>query len=355
VTSIKRQLSGGRRQAGRRGPREGTVRIGGSLAIPAVLRSLGADPAEVLGEVGVDLKLFDDPDNLIGFAARSKLVSHCVARTGCGHFGLLVGQQGGLHSFGLVGFLVKFSPDVESALRSYERYLHLHVRGAALNLEVNGDSALLCFDIYQPNIEAVGQIVDGALATAFNVMRNLCGPGWNPTEVRFAHRRPEDLGPFRQLFGPPLRFDAERNSLAFSADWLSRPVPNADPEMRRLLQKQIDALEARHGDGFPEQVRSVLRSALLTHDAGADRVAALFSMHSRTLSRRLHAFGTSFQELVDEGRFEIARQMLDDSDMGVARIADLLSYADASAFTRAFRRWSGTTPALWRARTARTG
>jgi AraC-like DNA-binding protein len=73
-------------------------------------------------------------------------------------------------------------------------------------------------------------------------------------------------------------------------------------------------------------------------------------MHSRTLNRRLNAFGTSFQALVDAGRFEIARQMLADSAMEVTQIAASLDYADASAFTRAFRRWSGTTPAVWRAK-----
>ena len=78
-------------------------------------------------------------------------------------------------------------------------------------------------------------------------------------------------------------------------------------------------------------------------------------MHSRTLSRRLHASGTSFQELVDEGRFEIARQTLEDSVMPVRQIAAMLDYADASAFTRAFRRWSDTTPAQWRATRDRTG
>ena len=73
------------------------------------------------------------------------------------------------------------------------------------------------------------------------------------------------------------------------------------------------------------------------------------SMHSRTLSRRLNDFDTGFQELVDEGRFEIARQLLANTALDVRQIAASLDYADASAFTRAFRRWSGTTPAVWRA------
>jgi AraC-like DNA-binding protein len=73
-------------------------------------------------------------------------------------------------------------------------------------------------------------------------------------------------------------------------------------------------------------------------------------MHGRTLSRRLRAYGTSFRELADEVRFEIARQMLENTELEVAEIAITLDYADASAFTRAFRRWSDTTPARWRER-----
>ena len=179
-------------------------------------------------------------------------------------------------------------------------------------------------------------------------MRELCGPEWKPVEVRFAHRKPEDVGPYRRFFHAPLRFDAEQNALAFSADWLEHRMPSVDPGLRRLLQKQIEALEVRHGDDFAEQVRSVLRTALVTGQGKADQVAALFSMHSRTLNRRLNAAGSGFQQLMDEGRFEIARQMLEHSAMEVSQIASLLDYADASAFTRAFRRWSGTTPARWR-------
>lgn len=272
-----------------------------------------------------------------------------MASTGCLHFGLLVGEQAGLHSFGLVGLLAKYSPDAGTALRSLVRYFHLHNRGAAADLAVDGDRATLGFGAYQPQVEAADQIGDGAVAAMLNIVRGLCGPDWAPVEARFAHRRPDDVEPYRRLFGAPLRFDAERYGLAFATRWLSRPLPDVDPELLRLLQQQVDALESRHGEDFPAQVRSVLRSALLTDAAGAESVAALFSMHSRTLNRHLNAFGTGFRQLVDEGRFEIARQMLEDSSTDVRLIADMLGYADASAFTRAFRRWSNSTPARWRA------
>jgi AraC-like DNA-binding protein len=349
VKSTQPHSAGGRRRTVRHAPEEATVRIGPALAIPGVLRRLGADPAKVLAEAGVDIALFDDPENLISYAARGRLLSHCVAATGCRHFGLLLCQHGGLHTLGLVGLLVKYSPDVGTALRNLVRHFHLHARGAALDLAVDRDRVTFGFGVYQPQVEAIDQVGDGAVATMFNVMRALCGSDWTPVEVRFAHRKPQDVGPYQRLFRAPLRFDAEQYGLVFTPDWLARRLPEADPELRRLLQKEIDVLEARHGDEFPEQVRSVLRTALVTDHGKADQVAALFSMHSRTLNRHLNDFGTSFRQLVDEVRFAIARQMLEDSAMDVGQISELLDYADASAFTRAFRRWSGTTPARWRA------
>ena len=327
---------------------ESTVRIGTIMALPAALRSLGANPVELLAEAGFDFTLLDNPDNRISYVARNHLFAHCVARTGCQHLGLLVGQQTGLDSLGMAGLLAKYSPDVGTALRNLVRCLHLHVRGAVTSLETDGDTASLSYEIYQPGVQATTQIGDGALAIMYNIFRTLCGPDWKPAEVQFAHRKPDNIGPFRQFFRSPLRFDTERNAVVFAAEWLDLRLPEIDPELRRLLQQQIDVLEIRYGDDLPGQVRSVLRTALLTGHARSDQVAALFSIHSRTLSRRLKDFGTSFQELLDEGRFEIARQLLEDTRLEVSQIAVTLDYADASAFTRAFRRWSGTTPAQWR-------
>jgi AraC-like DNA-binding protein len=337
------------RKSARRWSRDAAVRTSASAAIPALLRTLGANPAGVLAGAGVDPAVFDDPDNVIPLASLGRLMKHCVAATGCQHFGLLVGQQSGLQRLGLVGLVVRYSPDVGTALSKLGSYMHLHNGGAIATVLAAGDATILSFDIHQPDVEAVEQMVDGAIAALFNAMRSLCGGEWQPIEVRFAHRRPDDVGPFRRFFRAPLHFDAEQTSVVFSSHWLDHRLAGADVELQQLLQQQIDALEARHGDEFPAQVRSVLRTGLLTGHGSAVQVAALFSIHSRTLRRRLGQFGTSFKALVDESRFDISRQMLRNTALDISQIAGSLDYADASAFTRAFRRWSGTTPAAWRA------
>jgi AraC-like DNA-binding protein len=326
----------------------GMVRVGPVLAIPEILEELGADPATLLAEIGLELGLFDDPDNLIGFRARSQLIAHCIARTGCDHFGLLIGQRASLRSFGLVGLFAQSSPDVGTALGKFVRHFHLHAGGASISVRAEGDTAIFSYDIDEPRTPATDQVGDGAVAIMYNVMREFCGPGWEPQEARFAHRVPEDIWPFRSHFRAPLCFDAEQYALAFPARWLRHGLPETGPELHRLLRKEIDALEARYGADFRAQVRSVLRTAILTGHASEDQVASMFSIHSRTLNRRLHQCGTGFRELIEESRFELARQLLRDTALDVSQIAEMLDYAEASTFTRAFRRWSGSTPSAWR-------
>jgi AraC-like DNA-binding protein len=348
IKSDNTPFSGPRRSPARRSVGDTMLRIGATIGLPAVLQGLGADPAQLLAEVGLERSLFDNPDNLLSFSARGRLLEHCVARTGCEHLGLLVGQRASLQSLGLAGSLVKYSPDVGTALRSLVRFFHHHTRGAKATLTVDGQLAYFGYQIVQPGTKGTDQVGDGALAAMLNIMQSLCGPGWKPTQVTLAHRKPDNVEPFREFFRAPLLFDAEQNALVFLAEWLTYRLPVDDPELRRQLTEQIKTLEARHRDSFPEQVRSVLRTALLTDRADADHIASLFSIHRRTLNRRLNEDGISFKDLVEEQRYEIARQSLLDTDLQVGDIAALLGYADASAFTRAFRRWSGAAPAQWR-------
>ena len=325
-----------------------TLRVGGAAAILPVLKSFGIDQAEVLIESGIDPKLFEDPGNLITYAARDRLFKYCVARTGCQHFGLLVGQRMNLNSLGLVGLLMKTSPTTGMALRSLVNFLHIHSQGAVTTLREDDELAILTYDALEADLQASDQTGAGAVAMMLNIMRTLCGQEFRPVEASFAHRQPADIEPFRKFFRVPIYFDAEHFALVFSRHWLdTRPV-GADKELQRLLQKQIDAINVKHSLEFPEQVRNVLRSALITGHATEKQIAALFSITPRTLIRQLDKFDTSFHELVDGCRFEIARQMLKNTTMNVSQISTSLGYSRSSAFIRAFRRWSGSTPAQWR-------
>jgi AraC-like DNA-binding protein len=229
--------------------------------------------------------------------------------------------------------------------------MHLHVRGATTALTEDSELAVFEYQIYQKGALGNDQLGDGAVAVEFNILRELCGNDWAPAEVRFAHSKPKDLAPFRRIFAAPLQFDSGHYAVVFSKDWLSRRVSESNPALLELLQREVERFEAKEKDNFVEQARTLLRTTLVSGHGSASQVAELLSMNRRTLNRRLSMYGTNFRELVDEISFEIARQLLEDSKMEIIQIAILLGYSNASAFTRAFRRWSKTTPAMWRAKT----
>ena len=329
--------------------RDGQVRVGPLVGVPRLLSGLGRDPATVIRAAGVDPRLLDDPEGHIDFAVMGRVLAHCAASTGCPHFGLLLGQRFGLADLGLVGLLVQQSPDVEQALRNLVRHLPVHDRGAVATLVVEGDRAVLGYAIYQPGVEGVRQIYDLAAAIGRNVLRTLCGPYWRPIEVRLPHRRPAPIAPFDRFFQAPVRFDAERAALVFTAASLRQPLRGADRVLHALLEARIGALEAPAGGDIGTRVRGVLRDLLLGGRGSLEETAQAFAIHPRTLNRRLRERGLTFRGLLDESRYDMARQLLRETELTAVAIAAVLDYAEAPVFTRAFRRWSGTTPTAWRA------
>lgn len=120
--------------------------------------------------------------------------------------------------------------------------------------------------------------------------------------------------------------------------------------MEEPSTRSADGSHSANGAGpLTEDLRRVLRIELLKDTCHATTVAHLFSMHRRTLSRHLRTEGYAFRQVANEVRFEIACELLQNTDMELSQIAAVLHYSEPSAFTRAFRRWSGQAPSTWRA------
>ena len=117
----------------------------------------------------------------------------------------------------------------------------------------------------------------------------------------------------------------------------------------------IREAEASEGTSFAEQVRVVLHQLILSGTASSDHVARLFAIHERTLRRRLRSEETNLQLLVNEARFELAQQLLQNTSLSIAEIAVALQYRDPNAFSRAFRRWAQVSPTQWRAASTARG
>ncbi len=327
---------------------DGTMRVAPALALVRVLGDLGHDHAAVLAAAGWPPGLLNNPENLAPFTAFGRLLAVAAMQTGCEHLGLLVGQAAGPSAIGAIGFAARHAPDVRSALELLRCHLVRHNSGAVVTQTVMGNVAMVGYRIYHSEMPGGPHITVGALVVAFQLMKLLCGPQWEPLETSFALHWPGDLRPYHTQFGEAVRFEAEESALSFSAEWLDSKIVGADPELQRVLLRMIGGGEAPQVHSLHTDIRGVLAGMIGNGDVHQDAVARMFGLSSRTLHRRLAALGTSFQALHDEVRCEIACRLLNSTKLPVSQVALMLGYSEASAFTRSFTRRMGCGPATWR-------
>jgi AraC-like DNA-binding protein len=324
-------------------------RVGAMQIGPRLMREMGVDPTPALAAAGLHESAFDQPDNSIPYAAFGRFVHGAAQHTGCEHFGLLLGQAWTLEHLGLMGRLMRHAATMRQALHDLCVHHHLNSQGGVVFLRDHGAVTEIGYLIYHRGIVGARQIYDGVAAAQVVIMRDLCGPGWVPTEVLLAHAAPADVSPYRALFRCPVRFNAKLSALRFSSEWLERPVAGADAAERRRLQAQAKAMARPE---LVDRLRRSLRVQLVNRVASGDAVAELLAMHHRTLNRRLQALGTTFREVLEDVRYEAASQLLGSTELPLEEIADALGYAGVSPFTRAFRRRTGMPPGQWRRQAA---
>jgi AraC-like DNA-binding protein len=321
--------------------------VGVLREVPRVLRALGADPESVFQVVGLNLHILDNPENEISFVAMGQLLDACVEATRCEHFGLMAGQGSHVPSLGVVGQLMQTAPTLEFALWDLVLNQARNVDGAVCYLRQMGELSALCYAIYQPNTPAIDQIYDRVMALAYNSIQELAG--CVAVEVTFCHAEPRDMRPFRRFFGVPLTFDAEESAVVFPSQALSLPVCTGCAERRSYLQDLVRTHSALSDPEITSQVIRLLRPRVISGRPTLGEVAGYFSLHPRALLRKLKERGTTFRDLLNETRFEVACQLLRSTRLSITQIGMAFGYADTAVFTRAFERWSGLAPSEWRA------
>jgi len=329
----------------------GDVRVGPLMPIPALLTEHGVDPAALLERAGLDPDLFDDPENRVSFAALGELLEACVEVTGCPHFGLLIGKRFRMDALGALGQLLRNAATVRDALRMAALHLQIHDRGAvSLSVDFGDGQTALGYALFAGQTPAAEQILDGAIAMQYLLLRDLCGRSWTPRMIRLSHSRPAKPAPLRQFFGAPVEFDAPLSAFVFESRWLDHPIDGADPEAFAAITRAIEAVPSPPMSSFAGQVRRSLQAMIFAGAASTANIARLFDLHERTLRRRLREEGATVRGLVSEVRRELAHHLLRDTGLPITEVAAILRYSDVTVFSRAFRGWSKASPHEWRAR-----
>src|SRR5947207_566626 len=340
--------SGQTRQANRLGTKAAdawTQRVGGYAKLEMLLRQLGAETGTILVDAGLSDDALDQAENRIPYVALGRLLLASANRTRCAHLGLLAGCMWRLSDLGAVGVRARTCATVGDALRVLTQQQHLDSEGSVTYLIEHREVVDFGYAIYHPDVYGTNQIFDSVLAGTFNYLRALCGVGWAPSEVLVPHADPITVAPYRDLFGVTPRFNSEVCAIRFPVYWMDRPIANIEP--RQVRDAEVTAETTKLEDPVQEVSRA-LRVLLLEGKTSGDEVAQALAIHRRTLNRRLKDHGTTFQRVLDEVRFSVARQFLATSEICLDDVAASLGYAAVNSFIRTFHRWAGTAPGRWR-------
>jgi AraC-like DNA-binding protein len=318
--------------------------------LPSLLKDLGLDLGALLDDADLPASLFDDRDTLLTYPELARLLLAGERHSGCDYFGMLIGQRSRLADMGLAGQAARCEATGGAGLRAFIDHFNLHDTAATVTLQESGDYAQFGYAIIEPGLTDTRHFQLGGVTISVNILQDLFGPGWRPVEVRFASRSPSNLRPFRAFFRAPIRFDADESAVVFERRWLQQPLAPVSEKLRREVQRGVRAQRAQMLVDFASTVRRVLRKQLLVGCFSMSDVAAMLSMHRRTLDRHLQRCGVTYGELLESVREDVARHLLHDTHLPIHQIAESVRFSSPASFATAFRRRTGMTPSEYRAR-----
>lgn len=325
-----------------------TIPVDYVRALPDVAQELGLDFDALLAEAGVEPAQFADRSNRITCAQLERLFLACERRSGCDSVGARVGQRTGLASLGLAGGAAACAATAGEGLRVLAEHISLHDETAMASLLADGNAATFTYRIIEHGLADPRQFDFVGMAIANNILRELFGPEWRPLVVRFAGARPEREADIEAIFSAPLEFSVDASALLFDRHWLDRALPAMDQGRRAEVAGQLQQQRTAMLADLPAALRRIMRKRLFVDDFSMDDVAAQLSMHRRTLDRHLQRYGTTYSELLESVRDDIARQLLRETGFSVQRVAASVRFSSAANFATAFRRRAGMTPTEFR-------
>ena len=327
------------------------VSVGLTRALLEALRQGGVlHPEQLLEEIGVDPELLQRPENRISFEQQQALWQRAVAISGADDFGLQFARAIQPASFGLVGYMVMNCSTIDACLDLIVEYQFLAGQGGRfLRCDSAGFEALE-YQAVNPGDEITEHRVVAMFASNVSFGRWLAGDAYTLQRVELCALPGEDPEPFREFFACPVVHGCAANRLYFSPATLALPVTHASEELLRLLTERADRLLASLslGPGVAAQVAALLASQLDQSLPARDAIASQMGMSERTLQRRLQEEGSSYQQLLDQTRHQLALELLRNPDITLTEVAVRLGFAEPSAFYRAFRKWQGVTPGEYR-------
>lgn len=312
---------------------------GTDVDAPALLRSVGLDPDAA-----------PDPKVMIPDTAYYDMLERIGMQTDATQLPLKTGASMRCDDYGALGLAWKAAPTLLGSYSRVVRFARLWT--SVVEYELQRCERGTWFVLHRTGPRRLGMRLsnEATLASAVSISRQVCPVPFAPLEVQIRHPAPATVQHHEAYFGCPVRFDAPRDALLLSIRSLAEPNLLGDEGITRFL---LAHLESELGEiGAEETLESLTKDAIARSlSEGLPKmtdIALGLGMSARSFHRRLSEHGLSFQVLTETTRRELAEGLLRDDRYSLAEVAFLTGFSEQSAFTRAFKRWVGDTPARYR-------
>jgi len=313
------------------------------------LESYGLDPDELFRRVGLDPDKLYDPNARYRDADLYKLWTLAVRTTKDSCIGLRVASFWHPSAAHALGYAWLASATLNDALKRTVRYFRMMSDKEKLTLDESGDELRLVVENPAADYPTVAEDIDASFAVLIDLCRMCHGDAFSPSRVTMRRPEPADPAPFRAHFRAPIQFAGNEDSVCFDKSDAREALPTANAEVARANEKVVQDYLARFDrSSVAMQVRARLTEQLSSGDTTQDTVADSLHMSLRSLQRRLKHEGTSYKELLEETRRELAAHYMAESHRSINEITYLLGFSEPSNFSRAFRRWTGKSPSSYR-------
>ena len=332
-------------------PQSGTVLTVSSRALIGACHRLGVDTDTLLRSVGVSRATLEDPDARLEASKVGALWSKAYELSGDPVLSLHAAEACPLGAYKVIDFMASNAATVAEAFRYSARYFPIINTAVRLPIDESGDPVTVDV-VDESGPTGVSRPYAEYCFAAFVLhCRAATGVSFPLRRVTFVHRTPPDIREHERVFGCPVRFEAEHNRLSIDREAWETRAAGSQPGVLQVLTEHADHLLEKlpRGPDLVERTRRAIGERLRGGDSSLEGVARELATSARSLQRHLRDLGYSYQALADEVRAATARLYLEQPDVAIAEVAYLLGFSDQSTFNRAFKRWTGSSPARSRA------
>jgi len=317
--------------------------------IAEMLTAEGLDARALLVAAGIDPTSLEEPGARLPTEKISRLWELAVERSGNPALGLAQHQIVRPASFDVVGYTMMSCANLRAAFERLVRYLLILSDALTMTISDERGRYRVTFELFGGNRPVPRQRIEFIFITVIGFCRWISGREVSPILVELSYPEPADTAGYRAAFRCPVKFDAACNSLVFADADMTTALPTSNPLLAELHDRFAGEY-LRHFDHAQTsyRTRELIIRRLPDGEPRRDEVARELGISERTLQRRLEEEATSFVQLLDDTRRELAEQYLGRLHLSLAQAAYLLGFADQRSFFRACRRWFDASPGQYR-------